>query len=153
MNGSYAGSLGFTAGNSLAFTKAGAADLVLEGPLDPAIPVTLEAGGLGLRSAQIASLTQSGGNLLLELGTSSNDQPVISGNYTSTAGGIGVSVTSPPLLDTPYTLVSYQGTLTGSPAVSFEGLTGSRVTPAVEYGTGSNSAISVSFSGESISTN
>lgn len=142
-NGTYAGSLTFTAGNGLAFTKSGAADLVLSGTINPAIPVTLNDGRLGIGGATLASLTQSGGSLLLDLGVT----PVITGNYVSTGGGISVQVSSPPTLGTPYTVVTYQGTLTGSPAVTVAGLGGSRLNPSVNYGSGSNSAISVTFSG------
>ncbi|MCW1926321.1 autotransporter-associated beta strand repeat-containing protein [Luteolibacter arcticus] len=142
-NGTYAGALGFTAGNGLAFTKAGAANLRLTGTINPAIPVTLNDGGLGVGTNTLASLTQNGGSLLLDLGVT----PVISGNYSRAAGDIAVQVSSPPALGTPYTLVTYQGALTSNPPVTFAGLGDTRLAPAVNYGAGSNSAISVTFSG------
>ncbi|MEK7949495.1 beta strand repeat-containing protein [Luteolibacter soli] len=142
-NGTYAGSLTFSAGNGLAFTKGGAADLQLTGAINAAVPITLNNGGLGIGSGTLASLTQNGGSLQLALGTA----PTIAGNYTRTAGGIAVQVSSPPDLGTPYTVVTYQGTLTGSPPVTVGGLGGSRLNPAVNYGSGSNSAITVTFSG------
>ena len=146
-NGTYAGSLAVTTGNGLAFTKDGAADLRLTGTIDAVIPVTLNAGGLGLASPTIASLTQNGGSLLLGLDTAANDSPVITGNYTHSAGGIAVHVATPPVLGTPYTLVTYQGTLTGSPPVTVTGLEQTRVNATPNYGTGSSSTISVTFAG------
>ncbi|WP_035605860.1 autotransporter-associated beta strand repeat-containing protein [Haloferula sp. BvORR071] len=146
-DGTYAGALGFTAGNALTFVKDGPAKLYLTGVLNTGVPLTIANGGLGWGSSTSGPVVQNGGSLLLNLGTSSNDQAVIAGNYTRSAGNIAVQVTSPPTLGTPYTLVTYQGTLSGNPPVVFNGLSGSRVTPSVDYGTGSNSAISVSFSG------
>jgi autotransporter-associated beta strand protein len=143
----YAGSLGFSAGNALSFTKAGAANLTLTGTIDPAVPLTLNDGGLGIGAATVASLTQNGGTFQLGLGSA----PTVTGNYARTAGDISVQVSSPPALGTPYTVLSYQGTLTSNPPVTVGGVGGSRLTPAVNYGTGSNSTISVTFSGTAAS--
>lgn len=146
-NGTFAGSLSVSAGNALSFTKAGAANLTLTGTIDPAVPLTLNDGGLGIGATTLASLTQNGGTLQLGLGS----PPTITGNYTRSAGDIAVQVSSPPSLGTPYTLVTYQGALTGNPPVTFGGLGNTRLNPAVNYGSGSNSAISVTFSGSAAS--
>lgn len=52
-----------------------------------------------------------------------------------------------PDLVNPYQLVNYSGTLSANPPVTFVGLAGTRISSSVNYGTGSNSSISVSFSG------
>ncbi|RYD62322.1 MAG: hypothetical protein EOP83_14910, partial [Verrucomicrobiaceae bacterium] len=142
-DGTYAGSLGFSAGNALSLTKNGAANLVLTGTIDPAVPVTLNDGGLGIGGVTLSSLTQNAGTLQLGLGNA----PTITGNYAQTSGGISVQVSSPPDLGVPYPVLIYQGTLTGSPSVTVGGLGGSRLNPSVNYGSGSNSEISVTFSG------
>ena len=94
-----------------------------------------------------SSLTQSGGTLSLDVSGSQSDLVTVTGNYTQTSGGITVNVGSAPVEGVPYTLVAYTGTLSANPPVTFTGLSGSRLTGNVDYGTGSNSAITVTFVG------
>lgn len=94
-----------------------------------------------------SALTQSGGALSLDVSGSQSDLLNVNGNYTQTSGGIVVNVVSAPLEGVPYTIVNYSGTLSSNPPVTFTGLSGSRLTGNVDYGTGSSSAITVSFVG------
>lgn len=140
----FAGTLGFTAGNALSFTKNGASNLVFSGTVNPAIPFTLNDGGLGFGTKSISSLTQNGGQLLLNVGTSSADLTTITGAYTCNSGGITIQVGSPPTLNAPYTLLTY-GSFSGTnPPVTVTGLSTTRLTSNVTYGANN---ISVTFSG------
>ncbi|MFD0892879.1 autotransporter-associated beta strand repeat-containing protein [Luteolibacter ambystomatis] len=94
-----------------------------------------------------ASLTQSAGNLSLDVSAGSKDTLNLTGNYTTTGGGIMVNVLAAPNVGVPYNLVNYTGTLSAHPPVTFTGLGGSRLAGTVDYGTGTNSVISVTFNG------
>ena len=140
----FAGTLTFTAGNALSFTKGGAANLTLGGTVDSAIPFILNEGGLGFGTKTIASLNQTGGQVLLNVGTSSADLTAITGAYTCSGGGITIQVGSPPTLNTPYTLLTY-GSFSGTnPPVVVTGLSTTRLSSDVTYGADN---ISVTFSG------
>lgn len=140
----FAGALTFTAGNALSFTKGGTANLALSGTVNPAIPFTLNDGGLGFGTKTLASLTQNGGQVILNVGTSSADLTTITGAYTCNGGGITIQVGSPPTLNTPYTLLDY-GSFSGTnPPVTVTGLSTTRLSSDVTYGANS---ISVTFSG------
>ena len=105
-------------------------------------------GANPLGTLTFASLTQSGGNLVLDVSGNLADSMTVTGSYASSAGGIIVNVGSPPSNGTRIPLVSY-GTLTGTPPVTVNGLSGTRVTATPAYGTGSNDAISLTFNGNS----
>ncbi|MBN8460324.1 MAG: autotransporter-associated beta strand repeat-containing protein [Verrucomicrobia bacterium] len=140
----FAGALTFTAGNALSFTKGGTANLALTGTVNSAIPFTLNEGGLGFGTKTIASLNQTGGQVILNVGTSSADLTAIAGAYTCNGGGITIQVGSPPTLNTPYTLLTY-GSFSGTnPPVAVTGLSTTRLSSDVTYGTDN---ISVTFSG------
>ena len=104
------------------------------------------ANPLGVET--FASLTQSGGNLVLDINGGLADSLTVTGSYASTAGGITVNVGSTPSGGTSIPLLAY-GTLTGTPPVTVNGLSGTRVTATPSYGTGTNDVISLTFNGNS----
>lgn len=129
------------------------------GSLSPSTAVTLAGGDLGLGTATaaanttVASLTQSDGDLKLDVVAGTLDHLTVTGDYDHTGGGIAVKVGDTPPLDTPYPLVTYNGNLTANPPVTFSGLGSSRITGFVDYGTGTNSAITVTFSTANLTWN
>ncbi|MES2919982.1 MAG: LamG-like jellyroll fold domain-containing protein [Verrucomicrobiota bacterium] len=135
-------------GTNLRFTKAGPASLTLAGSLNPSLAITLADGTLAFSNTfVISSLSQSGGSLRMSLPSSPASVPLtVSGNHVRTEGTISVDVTSIPQTGVPYTLVRYQGTLTGTPSVTINDSSGSGLVAAVSNGAGSNSAITVVFS-------
>jgi autotransporter-associated beta strand protein len=156
VDASFAGTIAPVASTSLSLMKNGASSLTLSNatPFSGTVPLLLNNGTLAfgngvttLATANVSSLAHAGGNLHLDLSSSSSDLLNIAGNYTHTAGGIVVAVSGAPALGTPYALVNYGGTLSGTPTVSFQGLTGTRYSGTAQYGDGSADAITVSFSG------
>lgn len=155
-NGTFGGTIAPVSGSSLAFTKNGAAKLTLSGaaPISGDVSLALNNGTLGIgngattfATATTTSLNQAGGNLELDLNDISSDLLALSGNYTYGSGNIVVKIATLPSLGTPYTLVTYGGTLSANPVISFDGLAGTRIVGTPSYGSGSNSEISVTFSG------
>lgn len=118
------GNLGITAGN-----------FAIASPSDP------------ITTGSVGSLTQSGGQLVIDIDGVLTDVLTVNNAYTHTGGGIALNLINLPTTGTPYTLVNY-GTLAGAPAVTIGGLSGTRLVPTVDYGTGSNSSISVTFTGQ-----
>jgi len=90
----------------------------------------------------LGTINQSGGSLALDINAAGNDS-LVAGSFNATGGAIDLVFTnSAPQLGTTYTLLTY-GTLTGTPTVNNP----TRFTPALNYGSGTNSAVTVSFSG------
>jgi autotransporter-associated beta strand protein len=88
--------------------------------------------------------TLSDGSILMDVG---GDTPakLTTGNFTATGGTIEISAASAPITPGTLELVRYTGTLTGSPLVNIPAeLAASRMAPVVNYGTGSDSAITLS---------
>jgi fibronectin-binding autotransporter adhesin len=135
-------------------TTVNAGVLNVTGSLSSSTALNLAGGEFRLGTAldpigslTTSSLTQSGGTLSLDVSGSQSDLMTVTGNYTQSSGGITVNVVSAPTEGVPYTIVAYTGTLSANPPVTFTGLSGSRLTGNVDYGTGSNSAITVTFVG------
>lgn len=90
----------------------------------------------------LGTINQSGGSLALDINAAGNDS-LVAGSFNATGGAIDLVFTnSAPQLGTTYTLLTY-GTLTGTPTVNNP----TRFTPAFNYGSGTNGAVTVSFSG------
>ncbi|BCX47707.1 hypothetical protein HAHE_16150 [Haloferula helveola] len=141
----FAGSVSYTAGNTLAFEKDGTGDLALTGAVDPAIPFTLTDGGLHLGTRTIDSLTADGGNLVIEVGTGGSDLTTITNAYTNNGGGIELQITSPPTVGAPYTIVTFGSFAGTNPPLTVTGLEGTRLMATPTYGANS---ISVTFTGD-----
>jgi hypothetical protein len=134
--GVYSGEMG----TNLTFVKSGSAPLELAGILDPSLKLGLSQGTLSFGNLPVtaASLNQTGGTLAIDLAA----PLTLSGNLTRSAGTILVNLPlSSPAIETPYVIVAYQGTRSGQPPVSFS----TPVNATIDYGTGSNSAITVTF--------
>lgn len=104
-------------------------------------------GTVTLGSASTGAILQDGTSAIeLDLTPGACDQITAVGSYTYTAGSIEVAVNNAASITSgsSFTLASY-GSLSGSPVVNFTGLAGSPLIPTVNYGTGSNSAITVTF--------
>ncbi len=94
----------------------------------------------------VDSLTQTGGSLSLEVDGSSSDLLQVTNAYNLSSGGIVLNVLNAPDTGSAYTLINY-GSLTGTPSLTVNGLSGSRLTASLDPGTGTASAITVTFSG------
>jgi fibronectin-binding autotransporter adhesin len=114
--------------------------------------LTLDAGNLilgsGFSTASFATFNHTGGILQLDLGATpaSSDKVVLSGNYTTINGPIDLYLKSDPGTST-YDLITYGGSLSGTPSVLVATSTPTRLVPTVTNGDGSNDKVSVSFSG------
>jgi hypothetical protein len=135
---------GGNVGSDLQLIQAGPARLALSGGLDASLRITATNGTLALvgSPASITSVTQSGGALELKLTDPDTPPLTLTGDYVHTAGVLRVK---PPaagfVTGVPYPLVAYEGSLSGEPPVEL-------VEPApfiVNYGSGSNSIITVTF--------
>ena len=127
-------------GTNLTFIKSGSAPLKLAGIINPGLKLTLAQGTLSFGNLPVtaASLNQTGGTLAIDLAT----PLTLTGNLTRSAGTILVNLpASPPAIGTPYVLVVYQGTRSGQPPVAFS----EPANATIDYGTGTNSAITVTF--------
>lgn len=134
-------------------TQNGTGTTTLNGTFPATTALTLNDGtfAFGTPSSAVTtgtvdSLTQNNGNLAIDVNGPSSDVLTVTSAYNSTSGGIVLNILGAPDTGVPYPIVNY-GTLTGTPPVTVNGLTGSRVAAAVDYGTGTSSAISVTFSG------
>lgn len=138
----YAGSLG----TQLKLTKSGPAALRLTGAIDASLKLMLSAGSLGFGDSAVVvdSLAQSGGTLRLPLSASA--PLTLSGTYACTGGTIAVTSETVPSIGVAYPLIAYHGTLATQPALAFEGPLASGMTVAVDYGSGANPVIRVTFS-------
>ena len=104
--------------------------------------------GVGnIQTSALAGLTQGGSSAIeLDLTASTNDRLAVTGDYAYSGGSIEVTAAALPSLPSTYTLVTYTGSLSGAPVVNFSGFGTAPIIKTVDYGTGSNSAITVTFS-------
>lgn len=121
-------------------------------PVENADPKTLASGTYEVAGPQntdawgFKNLDQSGGTIRFELDGSGPDQLFVQGNFTHTAGDISMRLYAAPATGTPVPLLRYEGTMTGSPAVSL--VDDTRFTlSASSLGDGSNDTVSATFSG------
>jgi autotransporter-associated beta strand protein len=131
-------------GPNLTFTKSGPAFLGLTQTPDAGLRLVIEQGPLSLPSNPVtmASLSQSGGTLRINLPASGQTALTVSGDLTRTAGAIEVTMPeTPPPLGVPITLLAYQGILNGQPEISFS----AGALAIINYGSGTNSQITATF--------
>jgi autotransporter-associated beta strand protein len=131
----------------------GTGTTTLNGTFPATTPLTLNNGtfAFGTSSSAVTtgtvdSLTHNAGSLAIDVDGIASDVLTVTNAYNFTSGGIVLNILGAPNTGVPYPIVNY-GTLTGTPTVTVNGLTGSRVAAAVDYGTGSASSVSVTFSG------
>jgi autotransporter-associated beta strand protein len=140
-NASFAGSIG----QNLRLRKLGSARLELTGPIDTGSILDLAEGRLspGGTPRTIAGLVQSGGILELPAPASpSTPRLTVTGAAAFSGGTIEITFPSAPQPGVSYSLLAYQGTLTGQPKFTFNGT----LLPAlIDYGTGSNSVVAATF--------
>ncbi len=136
-------SFGGNLGAPLRFTKNGHATLRLAGSLDPALHLTAAAGKLGFggSAVTVASFTQTDGELLLDLGA----PLTVTGNYSHGSGGLTVTAGTLPEPGVAHPLVVYRGTLSGTPPVTFTGQLDPELVAVIDYGSGTDSQITVTF--------
>ena len=120
----------------------------------PAATLTLTAGSakVGVSATSfgtisVGTLSQVDGSIALDVGASAGDKVVVGGayGYTGSTGAINVAVVAAPAAGSTLPIVAY-GTLAGTPVVNVTGLS-SRQTATVNYGSGTNDAISLTFGG------
>ncbi len=134
-------------------TQNGSGLTTLNGTLPSAAALTLNNGGFAfggssspVAAATVSSLTHNNGTLAIDVDGTNSDLLTVTNAYQFTSGGIVLNILGAPDPGVPYPIINY-GTLTGTPPVTVNGLIGSRVAAAVDYGTGTASSISVTFSG------
>lgn len=94
--------------------------------------------------ATAGNVSLSGGTVMMDVGGATPAKITTSGNFTSTGGSIDLTANNGPITPGTLELVRYNGTLTGTPTVNIPpSLLSSRMNPVVDYGTGTNSAITV----------
>ena len=125
--------------------KSGAGTLILSNPGSSADfdftdgPVRIDT------QADAANVTLSGGSLRMDVGGATPAKLTTSGDFTATGGSIEISADNGTITPGTLELVRYNGTLTGSPVINIPAaLAASRMAPVVNYGTGTDSAISLS---------
>jgi autotransporter-associated beta strand protein len=109
----------------------------------PSAALTVTTGNVNAGSAlmTIASVNQTGGAINFSLNASSNGKLITSGAATFSGGVINATPTVNPA-GKSYDIISY-GSLVGTPTLAFGDL--GRVTATVDYGSGTNDTVSVSF--------
>lgn len=109
---------------------------------------TLKIGSSGGPTGAVsaASLNQTGGTIAMDISGGNGDTIAVTGDYTA-SGAITVNVVAAPATGVPYTLVSYGGNLSAHPPITVNGLGGSRLGYEINYGSGTNGAITITFVG------
>ncbi len=134
-------------GPDLQLTKSGPARLELSGGLDANVRLTAAQGELALAgdAAEIVTLEQTGGDVSVKLLDETTAPLTVSGDYVHSGGVLRVAFPDSGIeVGASYPIVVYGGSLTGQPPVEFTG-----AAPAVvDYGSGSDSAITVTFLAE-----
>ncbi len=132
-------------GPDLHLIKSGPATLTLSGALDGGLRLTASQGNLALTGgpAAIDSLTQSGGDLTVDLADQATPPLALTGSYVYASGTLRVNIPPAEALvpGMPYPLVAYAGSLTGQPPVELS----VPLPTTVDYGSGSDSMITVTF--------
>ncbi len=123
--------------------KSGAGTLVLSRSQSTA-DFSLTEGPVEIKSAVAAgNVTLSGGSLLMDVGGASPAK-LTTGDFTSTGGTIELAADNGIVEAGTIELVRYGGTLTGAPVINIPAvLTASRMEPVVDFGTGTDSSITI----------
>ncbi|MES2475029.1 MAG: autotransporter-associated beta strand repeat-containing protein [Verrucomicrobiota bacterium] len=126
--------------------KSGAGTLILSSPGSTA-NFSFTAGPVQVATqANAGNVSLSGGALLMDVGGATPSKITTTGDFTATGGSIDITTNNGAVTPGVTELVRYGGTLTGNPTVNlpFE-LATSRLNPIVGYGTGTNSAITLTL--------
>jgi autotransporter-associated beta strand protein len=124
--------------------------LAVVGSLPAASTVTVGSGGtlnpgtVGATGILNAGTTNITGTLAIDLDATSSDRLAVTGNLDITGSTLAINPLAVPAA-TPYTVATYSGTLTGSFVSPPSGYT-------VNYGTGTNSAITITKSSSDYDT-
>ena len=124
--------------------KSGAGTLVLSRSESTA-DFSFTEGPVQIKSESVAgNVTHSAGPLLMDIGGASPAKLTTTGNFTATGGIIEISAATPVTFTGTRDLLRYEGSLVGTPAINIPAsLAASRVNPVLNYGTGTNSAITI----------
>jgi autotransporter-associated beta strand protein len=131
--------------------KSGAGTLVLSVPGSSANFSFTEGPVRIATQMDAGSITLSGGSLLMDIGGATPAKITTSGGFTATGGSIEISALNGLVTPGTMELVRYGGTLTGIPNIIIPAqLAASRMNPVLDYGTGSNSAITLTSTGNPV---
>jgi autotransporter-associated beta strand protein len=124
--------------------KSGAGTLILSGPGSTA-DFSFTDGPVQIATqANAGNVTHSAGPILMDIGGATPAKLTTSGNFTHTGGTIEISANNGVVTAGTKELVRYGGTLSGTPTVNIPAaLAASRMNPVVDYGDGSNDAITI----------
>jgi autotransporter-associated beta strand protein len=124
--------------------KSGAGTLILSQPGSTADFSFTEGPVQVTTQATAGNVSMSGGSLLMDVGGLTPAKITTTGNFTSTGGTIELSANNGSITPGTLELIRYSGTLTGTPAINIPPqLAASRMNPVVSYGTGTDSAITL----------
>lgn len=124
--------------------KSGAGKLILSNPGSTANLSATEGPVQIVSQVDAANLSLSGSSLLMDLGGATPAKLVASGDVTTTGSTIEISGANGPVGAGVFEVLRYNGTLTGTPTVNIPAaLVASRMNPVIDYGTGTNSAVTV----------
>ncbi len=124
--------------------KSGAGTLILSGSGSTADFSFTEGPVRVVGPVDSGDIALSGSSLLMDVGGEAPAK-LTTGDFTATGGTIEISADNGSITPGTLELVRYGGTLTGTPAVNIPvELSASRMAPVIDYGTGSNSAITLS---------
>ena len=124
--------------------KSGSGTLVLSQPGSTADLSVTEGPVEIATEANAGNVSLSGGSLLMDVGGAAPAKLTTSGDFTTTGGAIEIAAENGPITPGTLELVRYSGSLTGSPVVNIPvELANSRMAPVVDYGTGTDSAITL----------
>jgi autotransporter-associated beta strand protein len=108
------------------------------------LTVTNGSANVGTAHLNIASMSQAAGSINMTVGGTKDGKLITSGNANFTGGTISVALDGSPVGKT-FDIVTYGGTLTGSPTIAAGDI--GRLTPVVNNGSGTNDKVTLSFSG------
>lgn len=95
--------------------------------------------------ATAGNVSLSGGTVLMDVGGATPAKITTAGNFTASGGAIDLSADNGPITPGSLELVRYSGSLIGTPVINIPPqLAASRMNPIVDYGTGTDSAITIS---------
>jgi autotransporter-associated beta strand protein len=125
--------------------KSGAGTLTLSAPGSTA-DFSFTAGPVRIATqANAGNVTLSGSSLLMDVGGATPAKLTASGNVNYTGGTIEITAVNEPIVPGVFELIRYSGTLTGNPTINIPAeLVASRMAPVIDYGTGTDSAITLS---------
>ncbi|MES2439327.1 MAG: autotransporter-associated beta strand repeat-containing protein [Verrucomicrobiota bacterium] len=124
--------------------KSGPGTLILSRPGSTADFSFLDGPTQITTQADAGNVALSGGTVLMDVGGATPAKLTAAGNFLTLGGSINITAANGSIAPGSLELVRYGGTLTGTPVINIPAeLAGSRMAPVIDYGTGTNSSITL----------